>query len=270
MDNKVTVIVPVHRLNEDEKDYFAKAIASIREQQELPTKLIIVVPKDSEVKNTVESFDYDEKVKSILEIVENDGETDFCSQVNFGVSKVETEWFSILEIDDEYSKIWFSNFNKYSSYYDEIDVFLPIVLDANTEGKFLHFTNEPVWAKDFSDKLGMLDNDSLLNYPNFQLSGSVIKKESFTSVGKLKPSVKLQFVYEFFLRMTYYDKKIMTIPKIGYKKTNMRPLSLFFGYYSGPEKMNPLEARWWFNTAKKECYFKQDRGITYNEEEQTV
>jgi hypothetical protein len=70
--------------------------------------------------------------------------------------------------------------------------------------------------------------------------------------------------------MTYYDKKIMTIPKIGYKKTNMRPLSLFFGYYSGPEKMNPLEARWWFNTAKKECYFKQDRGITYNEEEQTV
>ena len=271
MDNKVTVIVPVHRINEDEKDYFAKAMASIREQKELPSNLMVVVPKDSEVKKIVEEFNYDEKVKSILTIVENDGETDFCSQVNFGVSKVETEWFSILEIDDEYSKIWFNNFDKYASYYDEVDVFLPIVLDANVEGRFLHFTNEPVWAKDFSDKLGFLDNDALLNYPSFQLSGGVFKKESFESVGKLKSSIKLQFVYELFLRMSYYDKKIMTIPKIGYKKTNMRPSSLFHGYYQGTtDRIDPLEAKWWFNTAKKECYFKQDRGITYNKEEQTI
>lgn len=270
MDNKLTIIVPVHRLNEDEKDYFAKAIASIREQNVLPNKVLIVVPKDSEIKKTVESFGYDEKIKSILEIVENDGKTDFCSQINYGVSKVETEWFSILELDDEYSKIWVNNFDKYSSYYDEVDMFLPIVLDTNVEGKFLHFTNEPVWAKDFSDKIGMLDNDALLNYPNFQISGAVIKKESFDSVGKLKSSIKLQFSYEFFLRMSYYDKKIMTIPKIGYKKTNMRPSSLFHGYYNGAERLDPIEARWWFNTAKKECYFKQDRNITYNEEEQTV
>ena len=45
MDNKVTVIVPVHKINEEEKDYFAKAMASLREQKELPTKVIIVVPK---------------------------------------------------------------------------------------------------------------------------------------------------------------------------------------------------------------------------------
>ena len=270
MDNKVTVIVPVHRINEEEKDYFAKAMSSLKEQKELPTKIMIVVPKDSDVKKVVESFEYSDNVKSILEIVENDGNTDFCSQINFGVSKVETEWFSILEMDDEYSKIWFSNFYKYADYYDDVDVFLPIVLDANIEGRFLHFTNEPVWAKDFSDKIGFLDNDALLNYPSFQISGGVYRKESFESVGKLKSSIKLQFVYEFFLRMTYYDKKIMTIPKIGYKKTNMRPSSLFFEYYNGTQKIDPLEAKWWFNTAKKECYFKQDRGITYNVEEQTV
>ena len=141
------------------------------------------------------------------------------------------------------------------------------MLDANIDGKFLHFTNEPVWAKDFSDKLGFLDNDSLLNYPSFQISGGIYRKESFNSIGGLKRGLKTQFVYEFFLRMTYYDKKIMTIPKVGYKKTNMRENSLFHEYYKGENKIDPLEAKFWFNTAKKECYFKQDRGITYEVEE---
>lgn len=266
MDNKLTVILPVHRLNEDEKDYFAKAVASVREQKKLPTKLMIVVPKGSDLKTTLENYEYGEKLKPLVEVVENDGKTDFCSQINFGVSKTETEWFSILEMDDEYSKIIFDNFYTYSEAYDDVDAFLPIVLDANVEGKFLHFTNEPVWAKDFSEKIGFLDNDSLLNYPNFQISGGVYKKESFTTVGGLKPSIILQFGYEFFLRMTYYDKKIMTIPKVGYKKTNMRPNSLFHEYYLGDKKIRVDEAKWWFNQAKKECYFKQDRGITYEKE----
>jgi len=265
--NDLTVIIPIHRINEDEKDYFAKAIGSIREQKVLPKKLLLVVPKDGDAKNIINEFDFDEKIKNILDIVENDGETDFCSQINFGVTKIETEWFSVLEVDDEYSKIWFDSFNKYVEHYDDVDVFLPIVLDANVEGKFLHFTNEPVWAKDFSDRHGFLDNDSLLNFPNFQFSGGIYKKEAFESISGLKPSIKLQFIYEFFLRMTYYDKKIMTIPKIGYKKINMRPNSLFFNYYNGEEKIDPLEARFWFNTAKKECYFKQDRGIKYMQEE---
>ena len=149
-------------------------------------------------------------------------------------------------------------------------MFLPIVLDTNIEGRFLHFTNEPVWAKDFSENLGFLDNDSLLNYPQFQISGGIYKKESYDVIGGLKPSIKMQFVYEFFLRATYYDKKIMTIPKVGYRKTNMREDSLFYNYSNGDNRMDPLEARFWFNTAKKECYFKQDREITYDREGEIV
>jgi hypothetical protein len=270
MENTVTVILPVYRLNDNEKDYFAKAVASVREQKTLPTKLMIVVPAgDKKLKETIEGYGYDDKIKEILTIVENDGETDFCSQVNFGVSKIDTKWFSVLEIDDEYSTIWFDNFYKYGEYHEDVEVFLPIVLDTDINGNFLHFTNEPVWAKDFSDKLGVLDNDALLNFPNFQIAGAVYNKESFESVGGFKPSIKLQFGYELFLRMTYYDKKIMTIPKIGYRKTNMRPESLFHGYYhSETEKLDPVEARWWFNTARKECYFKNDRGIKYEVNEE--
>lgn len=264
METKTTIILPIHKLDETNTSYFERAIKSIENQKVKAEELLIVVPKGLEIKNEVLN-----NVKHT--IVVNEGETDFCSQINFGVNNVKTEFFSILEVDDEYSKIWFDNVAKYISAYKDVDVFLPIVLDVDINGKFLHFTNEPVWAKDFSDKLGFLDNDALLNFPNFQLSGAVIKTESFKAVGGLKPSIKLHFIYEFFLRMSYYDKKMMTLPKLGYKKVNMRPDSLFFNYYNTEsEKIDAVEARFWFNTARKECYFKQDRGIKFDRENSTI
>ena len=263
-NTKTTVIIPVHKMDESVKTYFENAVKSVESQKTQPEELLVVVAKDVKIDETV--------LKNIKHrVIVNEGETDFCSQVNFGVENVNTEFFSILEFDDEYSKIWFDNVAKYTPVYEEVDMFLPIVLDVNTENRFLHFTNEPVWAKEFSDKLGFLDNDSLLNFPNFQLTGAVIKKEAFNAVGGLKPSIRLHFVYEFMLRMTYYDRKIMTIPKLGYKKTNMRPDSLFFKYYNeGPEKIDIIEARFWFNTARKECYFKNDRKIKFDRETATI
>jgi len=260
---KTTVILPVHKINEDVNSYLEKAVKSVETQKVKPETLLVVKPKEVEVDIKIEGVE--------VVYINNEGETDFCSQVNLGVENTKTEYFSILEVDDEYSKIWFDNVQKYIQAYDDVDVFLPIVLDVNVEGRFLHFTNEPVWAKDFSDKLGFLDNDALLNFPNFQLSGAVIKVESFKAVGGLKPSIKLHFVYEFLLRMSYYDKKMMTLPKLGYKKTNMREDSLFFNYYNNEsDKIDALEARFWYNTSRKECYFKADRGIKYDRETSTI
>jgi len=267
METNLTVIIPVHSLDEKEKDLFSNAIKSVEEQKVSVEKLIIVVPKGSEAKKTLDEFDFSDETKNMLTIVENDGETDFCSQINFGAEKVETEWFSILELDDVYSNIWVDNFVKYKEENKDMDMFLPIVLDVNTENKFIHFSNEPVWARDFSEKMGQLDYDSLLNFPNFQISGSVIKKESFDSVGGLKGNIKMFFGYEFLLRMSYYDMKMMTIPKIGYKKLNMRENSLFWRYKNDKDYfVDPVESKFWYNTSKKECYFKKDRGIKYETE----
>jgi len=258
-----TVILPLHKIDENIKSYLENAVKSVETQKVKPKTLMIVKPTSLEVDAKVEGVE--------VVYVNNDGETDFCSQVNLGVENTKTEYFSILEVDDEYSKIWFDNVGKYTKAYEEVDVFLPIVLDVNVEGRFLHFTNEPVWAKDFSDKLGFLDNDALLNFPNFQLSGAVIKVESFKAVGGLKPSIKLHFIYEFLLRMSYYDKKMMTLPKLGYKKTNMRVDSLFYNYYqSETDRIDAVEARFWYNTSRKECYFKSDRGIKYDKETSTI
>jgi hypothetical protein len=263
----LSVIIPIHKITDTELDYFKSALNSVVEQSEQPKQVVIITPDVDVVNKTIESFELDVEFKNKIVVLENKEKTDFCSQINLAVSKIDTEWFSVLELDDEYSKIWFKNFKKYQEHYNTVDMFLPIVLDISTEGRFLHFTNEPVWATDFTDKMGFLDNDALLNFPNFLLSGAVINKQTFETVGGLKPSIKLHFIYEFFLRMTYYDKTIMTIPKLGYKKVNMRPDSLYYNFQNSEEhKIDPVEARWWYNTAKKESFFKKDREIKYENE----
>jgi len=257
----VSVILPVNENKNSFEDYFNKAVQSVVNQEVKPKKLYIVCSMDKELKLFLDSWEKPKELDVI--ILENPGKTDFCSQVNYGVENIDTEWFSILEFDDEYSRHWFKNTEKYVKAYDEVDIFLPLVVDVDTENKFLGFTNESIWAMKFSEKLGILDNNTLLNYQNYQLSGAVIKKEFFEDSGLLKPSIKLTFIYEFLLRATYNDAQIMTIPKIGYKHANMREFSLFWDYKNGSNPLNPEEANFWVEQAKKEYFFTYDRVVEY-------
>ena len=261
MKNKtdISVILPVHELDDTTKQLFANAVQSVTDQTVRPDNLIIVVPKGSDVVKYVKDFDYGDYAKSVT-IVENDGETDFCSQVNYGVSQSKTEWFSILEYDDEYAKIWFKNVVEYKNAHTNVDLFLPIIVDVDANGAFAGLTNEAVWANSFSDELGVLDNNALLTYQNFNTDGMVIRKSTFEDFGKLKASIKLTFIYEFLLRMTFKDVRVMVIPKFGYKHVNQREGSLFSSY---KQTIDPVEARYWLSAAKKEYYFANDRKITY-------
>lgn len=261
MGNKtdISVILPVHELDTITEQLFSNAVKSVADQIVLPDNLIIVVPKGSDVAKFVKKYDFGD-LKSIVIIAENDGETDFCSQINFGVTKCTTEWFSILEFDDEYAKIWFKNVVEYKNAHPNVELFLPIIVDVDTTGAFAGFTNEAVWANSFSDELGILDNNSLLAYQNFNTDGMVIKKSVYDEFGGFKSSIKLTFIYEFLLRMTFKDVKVMVIPKFGYKHVNQRAGSLFSSY---KETIDPVEARWWLSAAKKEYYFSNDRKITY-------
>ena len=255
----ISVILPVHELNEETKQLFANAVLSVREQDVQPDELIIVVPVGSDVSSYIKSFDYGDYKDSVI-IAENDGKTDFASQVNYGVSKSSTEWFSILEFDDEYAKIWFKNVVKYRTSHTNIDMFLPIIVDVDMASQFIGFTNEAVWANSFSEELGILDNGALLAYQNFNIDGMVVKKSLYDDLGGLKSNIKLTFVYEFLLRATFKAAKVMVIPRFGYKHVNQRPGSLFAEY---KQNLDPVEARWWLSTAKNESYFSKDRQITY-------
>ena len=111
--------------------------------------------------------------------------------------------------------------------------------------------------------MGTLTNETLQDYQNFQTAGSVIKKQVIEDFGGFKPSIKLTFVYELLLRLTYNSVSIMTIPKLGYKHTNMREGSIFWNYKFGEEKILEDEVKFWVQTAKKEFFFVDDRVIKY-------
>jgi hypothetical protein len=55
----------------------------------------------------------------------------------------------------------------------------------------------------------------------------------------------------------------MTIPKLGYKHTNMREGSIFWNYKFGEEQMLEDEVKFWVQAAKKEYFFVNDRNIKY-------
>ena len=94
-------------------------------------------------------------------------------------------------------------------------------------------------------------------------AGCVIKKSVIEDFGGFKPSIKLTFIYEFLLRLTYNSVSIMTVPKLGYKHTNLREGSIFWNYKFGEEKMTEDEVKFWIQTAKKEYFFVGDRDIKY-------
>ncbi|MFN9956772.1 MAG: hypothetical protein ACK55I_27035, partial [bacterium] len=110
---------------------------------------------------------------------------------------------SFFEFDDEYASIWFKNVLQYVEKNTEVDAFLPIVVDVDDKGVFAGFTNEAVFAANFTQEMGYLTNDVLQDYQNFQTAGMVIRKSTFEDFGGFKPSIKLTFVYEFLLRLTY-------------------------------------------------------------------
>jgi hypothetical protein len=253
----ITVILPVHKIEESYRAMLDNSIKSVEQFYE-DVKLMIVCPSSikSELTNLSELLE--------INIVTNNGKTDFCSQVNFGIEKCDTEWFSILEIDDEYKSIWLKSINEYVKSYTDVDVFLPVVKDINSDGKFVSFTNESVWAYGFTEKQGVLDNEVLLDFQNYQISGGLYKTKVIKDNGSLKENIKLTFGYEFLLRLTHNNIKVMTVPKVGYQHLNFREDSLFWSYKNDEtNKLTEDEAKFWLETAKKEFFFKNKRDVNY-------
>ena len=257
----ITVILPVHTLDGDYQDMLYKAISSV-EQFHDDVNLTIVGPKS--VTDNISSGGLSDKLE--INILENKGETDFCSQINLGITNCDTEWFSILEVDDEYTPNWFKSFTEYQKLFEDAEVFLPIVKDVNIEGKMVSLTNESVWAYGFTEKQGLLDNEVLLDFQNYQTSGGIYKTEVIKENGSFKENIKLTFSYEFLLRLTHNGVKVAVIPQIGYRHVNFREGSLFWSYKNDDNsKLTQEEPKFWLETAKKEFFFKNKREVEYVE-----
>lgn len=262
MENfNVSVILPIKSSSPAWfDDYFNKAIISLTSQKTSINELIIVHTDETNLVEFLNNYDFSGLNVNRLVWTST---PNFAEQINYGVSKSTSEWVSIFEFDDEYSNIWVKNFKEYADFYPNYDAFLPIVVDTDDKGVFVGFTNEASFAANFTSEMGILTNETLMSYQNFQISGMIIKKQVFVDYGMLKTTFKLTFGYEFLLRMTYNSVKFMTIPKIGYKHTNLREGSIFWNYKNGDERLVEDEVKFWIDSAKKEHLFINQREINF-------
>ena len=253
---EIVVIIPMHEFGKENIELAKKAIESVPEG----VTVCLSVPKgtsEAKIKNIPSS------VPRIIS--EGDGTT-FADLVNSAVNAIadkEYKWFSILEFDDTYTPIWLPNVKKYVEFMPDTSVFMTLedITDFNN-GKYIGFGNEAAWASSFSNEIGYIDHDCLRNYFDFYLTGSVFNIKDWQEVGGLKPSIKVTFWYEWLLRLTNKGKKVFVIPKVGYNHTLDRKGSLVNIY---KETVSGEESQWWFDLAKREMYFKEDRNKTYEE-----
>jgi len=266
----ISVVLPVESSkHKNFTDLFKSCIVSVQQQIKESVRgenvvddieLVIVHSGEESLVEQINNTDFSGLTTNVIH---NEGDTDFSTQVNLGIEKSSHEWVTVLEFDDEISSIWFRNVYKYINAYPHIKGFLPIVVDTDENDTFAGFTNEATFAANMNSEIGILTNEVLLNYQNFQTSGMVFKKSIFDDFGGFKKSFKLTFVYELLLRLTYNSVEIMTIPRIGYKHSNMREGSIFWNYKNGEYPLTQEEVSFWIESAKKEHFFKDDRDIKY-------
>jgi hypothetical protein len=266
----ITAIIPIHEYNEKIQSLLDKAIESILKQEKIDMLPQIVVVYADAASSDI--LDYEHKFKDNPNITFrfNTGKSDYQSQVNFAVDLITTDYFSVLEFDDEYSTTFFRNAEKYIESYPDIDVFMTMMIEVNELNQGIKLTNETLWAQQFvgeNGEMGYLNASALKQYTDFKLSGAVIKKSEFINIGRYKSNIKLTFMYEFLLRALNNACKIYSIPKIGYKHFATREGSLFDGYLKG---MPIDERKFWFDTASKEANFITDRPIDMSRLSKTV
>ena len=128
--SNITVILPIHTVQNNTETYLKRAVDSVANQNTTPKELLIVHTNETELKELLTSFDWG-KTKDYVRLVENTGDTSFQGQINKGVEETTTEYFTFLEYDDELSTIWLESGEEYITHYPEVGVFLPIVFETN-------------------------------------------------------------------------------------------------------------------------------------------
>lgn len=249
LKNNMSVIVPMHDLSKENIELLNGALDSVPQEIEV----VLSIPKA-----TKKSLP-----KRVKVVVNENGGSSFQELVNNAVLNIDKKWFSILEFDDEYTSIWFDEADKYITSDPSTSVFMPLedIIDFK-DGSFIAYGNEAPLAASFSNDLGYLDFDSLNNFFDFYPTGSIFNTSDFKEVGLLKPLIKVTFWYEWLLRATRLGKKVYVVPKVGYVHSLNRDGSITEIY---KKEIGDKEARWWFDLAKKDCHFKEQKEPSYYE-----
>lgn len=256
-EKDITVIVPVHVWdNEIVKPLLGSALKSCQSGVSL---IIVKGDKvDADIKDEMSDVLSGFSKVSLVEVT---GNTGFQHMVNEGVKAVKTDWFSILEFDDEYSPIWFNNFVKYQKYNQQYNFFLylnDLYSQEDGKDKFVGNGNEAAWAASFSDKEGVIDEAAVTDFFDFYLNGGIFNTEAWNKLGGLKENIKLTFWYEWIMRATHSGENLYVVPKVGYAHVIARKGSLMDEYRS---TIDAKESDFWYKAAKREAYKPVDNSV---------
>jgi hypothetical protein len=191
------------------------------------------------------------------------------------------EWFTVLEVDDSLTKNWIKYFNLYSTEKNEYDAFVPLSRQIAPMG-FVGFMNEASWVDGFAEVAGIFDLNLMLRFNCVNIAGTAFKTQSLLKYSEekdgiykpMKESMKINYSYEFLLRMIYNDLKFYTIPRMGYDCRINRAVEKY-DYFSSKLPMDIVqkspenggvkaeEFKFWTDLAKKEYFFDNDRNKIY-------
>lgn len=259
----VTIIIPVHEYNDTVDTLLKKALESVsdcrKEFKDGHLPVVIVAPR--KLDDILTHSDICQFIPE-TKIIWNEGNTDFCSMINFGVDNINTDYFSILEYDDTYRKKWFKLANDYFYGNESISIFLPLNV-IHTGNKNWQFGNEFGLSNAFiTDDVDDTDDVGIINFKRiekcsvFNLTGAIFNRNDFIKVGKYKPSIKVAFNYELLLRLTSKGLKCMVVPKEGYVHEVGREGSLTDTYN---KTLSDEEINKWFELAFREYVYDTDR-----------
>lgn len=268
MKNKLTIIIPVHTIDDSVYSYLEKSLGSLLNQKKESENInaVVVIPAEHIIAINKFIADKFPKQKSITILVNSTGDYSFQSQINFAAENITSEYFTILEFDDELANTYSKTFDNYvnkDNQFKNIDILMPIIVEVDKDGNAFKLTNNLIWSKQLAGttgKMGYLNIDALKEHSDFKISGSIIKRETFLVIGGLKKNIKLSFTLEFLLRLINFGYVAYNIPKTLYLHVDGRDNSLFEEY----KKLLSLDERkFWFETAYKEYFFQNDRFVQY-------
>ena len=268
----IDVIIPVHKYTPEIAELLTKCLQSVKEMAVMGQNNKI----NTDIKVVGPALPSEEIIKLIewtteftsFSIVDNKGETDFCSQVNFAVeNECKNDYFMVVEFDDMVTPKWLNMALPYIQSRPKCPVFLPLVetYDMKAPTIPMHYINELGWSSAFTEnELGSINNSALQDYCNFNLTGAIINRSAFIKAGGLKPSIKLSFNYELLLRLAHLYNEVYVVPKVGYFHFVNREDSLTSEYH---RTMSQEEGSWWIKLAIEEYQYKKDRKKTYSPDE---
>lgn len=195
------------------------------------------------------------------------------------------EAFSILEVEDAVGANWYNTANLFMQENSEVGFFFPMIRNLKN-GVLMGLMNEACWAEGIAEEAGKFDMNLLLRFNCINPLGAIYRIDKMKEYcqekdGRLYPmkeSIKVSHYYEFFLRMSYNDVKMMTIPRLGYdfrindvnefSHSSSKIPGNITNIPSDKGGMNTQEISFWVELAKKEYFFDEDRNKVYEYQQQ--